>query len=107
MTVQVKKRDADKVLAAIKRQFAGWIEPGHPETGPQLVKDYDWLGDDWLGDGGAPYAVLWESGPYEWTYLAGEGGIEEEFGFKIKAVEFPEAVFVEPITHFALGIYPA
>lgn len=111
MTVAVKKRDADKVLAAIRRQFAGWIEPGQPEQGPKLVKDFDWYG-------GAPYAIVWEEGPYEWTFTAGEGGIDEEMTslarefdpkavVKTKAVKFPDTVFVEPVTGWALGIYAA
>lgn len=99
--VVVRKADADKVLAAVRRQFAGWIEPGDPASGPTLVKDFDW------DCGVAPYAVVWEGGPYEWPMLAGEGGVDEEFGFKIKAVEFPKTVFVEPYTGWALGIYPA
>ena len=113
MTVAVKKRDADKVLAAVKRQFAGWVEPGQPESGPKLVKDFDWL-----GTGAAPYAVVWESGPYEWTFTAGEGGVDEEMTslarefdpkavVRTKAVEFPDTVYVEPYTSWALAIYPA
>lgn len=106
MTVAVRKRDADKVLAAIRRQYAGWIDPkdkddvGIGMSGPQLVKNFDW------GCGVAPYAVVWEGGPYQWTYLAGEAHIDEEFGFKIPAVDFPESVFCEAYTGWALGIYP-
>ncbi|MGV8972212.1 MAG: hypothetical protein ACOH10_07805 [Rhodoglobus sp.] len=98
--VAVRKADADRVLAAVRRQFAGWLDPAD-EGGPQLVKDFDW------GAGPAPYAVIWEGGPYDWAMLAGEGGIEEEFGAKIKAVVFPKTVFCEPYTGWALAIWPA
>lgn len=102
MTVKVKKADAIKVLNAVKAQFKGWIDPDMPDSGPKLVKDFDWS-----GTGGAPYAIVWEGGPFEWTMTAGHGGIDEEFGFKIKAVAFPESVFCEPMTGWALGIYEA
>ena len=66
--VAVTKRDADKVLAAIRRQFAGWIDPDRPDYGPKLLKDFDWL-----GTGAPPYAIVWEQGsPYDWAVYAGQ-----------------------------------
>lgn len=97
--VAVTKADAEKVLAAVRRQFAVWATD---EPGPKLVKDYDYLG----GGNAAPYAIVWEDGsPYEWCHLFPYGGIEEEFGFKVKPVEIPDTVHVEPILSFILGIY--
>ena len=100
--VAVTKRDADKVLAAIRRQFAGWIDPDRPDYGPELLKDFDWL-----GTGAPPYAIVWEQGsPYDWAVYAGQSYVDEEFGFRVKGVEFPPAVWVEAITGWALAIHP-
>lgn len=100
--VRVKKADAEKVLAAVKRQFKPWIDAGM--AGPRLVKDYSWSD---IGNP-APYAIVWEDGsPYEWCFLFPYGGVEEEFGFNVKAVEIPKSVFTEPIFSFILGIYEA
>lgn len=103
MTVAVKKRDADKVLAAIRRQFAAWIDPAAgPDYAPKLLKDFDWL-----GTGAPPYAIVWEQGsPYDWAMYAGQEYIDEEFGFRVKAVEFPPTIWTEAITGWALAIYP-
>ena len=100
--VRVKKSDAEKVLAAIKQQFKPWIDAGGEQ--PTLEKDYDFL-----GHGAAPYAVVWEGGsPYEWAFMAGpNGGVDEEFGFRVKPVDFPPSVFTEPVTSFILAIYEA
>lgn len=100
MAVAVRKADATKVLNAVKAAFRPWIDDD--ATGPTLVKNWSWTGIS-----AAPYAILWEEGPYEWTHLFPFGGIEEEFGSRIKSVEgrVPESVFVEPITSWAIGVY--
>ena len=98
--VLVKKRDAEKVLASIKKVYRAWLEDASEDMRPKLVKDWDWL-----GTGPAPYAIVWEGGPYEWTFLI-HGGRDEEFGVKVEAVQVPESVFAEPITSWALGLYP-
>jgi hypothetical protein len=58
---------------------------------------------DWGGDG--DHAVVWEEGPYNWTMLL-DGGRDEEFGMQWKAIPAPKGYFLEPITHYAVGIYP-
>lgn len=40
------------------------------------------------------------------AYLAIHGGVEEEFGFEIAAVEIPASVYTEPTTSWALAVYP-
>lgn len=99
MAVKIKKADADKTLAAVKKAFKSWCDAGTPL--PKLVKDYN------TGYGTAPYAILWEEGPFEWTLYFPHGGIEEEFGFKLPDVSgaVPDGVFCEPINHWALAIY--
>jgi hypothetical protein len=99
--VSVRKSDADAVFNAVKRQFAGWIDPSLPSGGPILEKDWDFL-----GYGAIPYAIVWEDGPYEWAFIAIHGGREQEFGGTIPPVEIPSHLYTEPITSWALGIYP-
>ena len=91
---KVTKKDQEVTLAAVRKQFAPWIDD---ETGlaPKLM-DFD----------GTP-AVVWEDGaPYDWTILANFGGIEEEFGFSVPAIgTLPKNIEVEPINGYALAIY--
>jgi hypothetical protein len=66
--------------------------------GPVLCRNYEgWTSTtDW--------AVIWEGGPYDWSmYL--DGGIEEEFGARLQAIELPDGVWAEPINGFAVGLY--
>lgn len=95
----VSQRDAELVLAAIKKQYAVYLEDAGPDDQPLLIKDWNFF-----GNGAVPYAVIWEGGPYEWAHLV-DGGIEEEFGFRVQAAELPDTVEVEPYTGWALAIY--
>lgn len=104
MAVKVRKADAVKVLAAVKKAFAGALPANDPDNlyGPKLVKDWDWT-----GSGPAPYAIIWEGGPYDWAVYFPYGGIDPEFGSKIADVssEVPKDVFCEAVTGWALGLY--
>jgi hypothetical protein len=91
----MRKRDAEKALNAVKRTFKGWYDG--PEDGPQLVKDWDWVGP-------TPYAIVWEGGPYDWAMLASGGG-RDEVGAKVEPIRV-DGVFLEPVTGWALGVYP-
>jgi hypothetical protein len=62
------------------------------------------LGSVWLGYGGCP-SIVWEGGPYDWTTYFPGGGVEEEFGFKIKPVTLPKGIWTEAMTSFAISIY--
>ena len=99
--VKVRKADADKVLAAVKKAYKSWVDAGY--TPPKLVKDWDWT------SGPAAWSVVWEEGPYDWAILFPFGGIEEEFGFKVPDVSgsIPDGVFFEPINGWSGGIFPA
>lgn len=103
MTQKVTKRQAEKVLALVRKQFAPWVKG--TGTGPVLVKNWDWR------SGPAPYAIVWEEGAYEWAHLSTGGGRDEEFGFRIDPITEEQqramGVFLEPYTSWALGIYPA
>jgi hypothetical protein len=99
-TKTITRKDAEKVLAAILEQHAWAKEPGFDQ--PIIVEDWAWDG------GPAPFAIVWEGGAFEWTYLFPYGGIDAEFGTKTKDVssKIPADIYVEPITSWALGIYP-
>jgi len=99
--VKVTKRDAERVLAAVKKAYGAWIMEG--DRGPVLMKDYA------AWNSPAPYAVVWEEGPFEWTFNFPFGGIEEEFGSNVADVSaaIPKAVFCEAMTSWCLGIYEA
>lgn len=101
--VAVKKKDALKVLAQVKARYKGW------GSVPTLVKDWDWYG-------GAPYAIVWEEGPYDWAIAATSGDYDEvdylaaEVTGSLPKPKPPigvEGVFVEPITSWSLGVYPS
>jgi len=80
----VTKKQAEKAFAQIKNKYKGYWGEGLEE--PKLVKDWNWSGTN------APYAILWESGPYDWA-------IESSFTVQV------EGVFAEPYTGWALGIF--
>lgn len=95
------KAQATKVLNALRRQCAAWIDEG--DTGPELKRDWDWTGS---GDP-ARWSIVWEEGPFQWSYLFPFGGRDEEFGFKLADVSdaVPEGFFVEAITSWAVALY--
>lgn len=99
MTTKVTKRQAEKVLASIKRQWKTYLDAGYEP--PVLIMDWDWF-----GDGGGRPAIIWEGGPFEWALFANFGG-KDEFGFDVAEADYDrDEVFVEPLTTWALGIYP-
>lgn len=60
--------------------------PAYGVGGPQLVKGWDWYSH-------TAWAVVWEEGPFEWSYYVDR--------------EMPTSVFMEPITTWSLGLYRA
>jgi hypothetical protein len=109
---QITQAQAEKVLELVKARFSAWID--NDEYGPKLVKG--WTGYDTAAD----YAILWEEGAYEWTLglndvteeeygmaaeLAAEFGIE--YTSKVRTQVTVPGTYLEPITSWALGIYPA
>jgi hypothetical protein len=95
MAVKVKKADADKVLALVRKVYG---VKATDEYGPKLVKKWDWTECE--------YAILWEGGPYDWAIYFPHGGVGE-FGNKITDVsaEVPKDVFCEPYAGWALCLY--
>jgi hypothetical protein len=81
----------------VRRQGGGG---GYWPSAPVLVRNYE----GWSTT--TTWAICWEEGPYEWVHYL-DGGIEEEFGFELKAIEKPAGVFCEPIQSFSLGLFPA
>lgn len=95
--MDVTKEIAEQCFAAIVGQF-------NPEEGygPKLIENWDWL-----DSGPTPWAIVWEEGPYEWALRAQSGGTDPEFGTVTPEAEnWPEGVFAEAATSWAVGIYP-
>jgi hypothetical protein len=93
------------------RPSCGPSRPSSPPTVPTSVTSR--LDMDWDGH----VAIIWEEGPYEWTYHFGTDDVDEELTIEVqefqpgavvrlRPVTMPKGVFVEPYTTFALGIYP-
>lgn len=111
---KVTKAQATRVLRAVEKRFGAWLDGN--ENDPKLLMDFEW--GYW---GYSTPAVVWEGGPYDWTIAftgggltdeerAMEGEIKELFGATVKHKQPEpakvEGVFLEPITGWALGIYP-
>jgi hypothetical protein len=98
-TKKITVAKAEQVRKSIVKTFGAEEGP----YGPQWVADWGY---------GAPFTIIWEEGPYEWTQqyctmAAGYESIDEEFGFKRKASKYPvKGVFLEPVNSYALSIYP-
>lgn len=126
MSNKITQQQAEAVLAAVKAQFAAYLEPITLDGGrviagdppPTLVMDYEDVA------GRRIPAILWEDGPGEWADRASMGGTSEEervlvaqaaeeFGVPYvkpaddEPVPLPAGVTVEPIYSFVLGIYAA
>ena len=123
MTTRTKatRREAEAVLTALKRSY-GWTPATdadwHDAYGdPELVENWDW---GWTTVNTYRWAIVWEGGPYEWTYLFPGGGFDEEmynlafeFGKETArrlatkpGAELPDGVWTEAITSWAIAIYP-
>lgn len=116
MTVENISRElAEATLAAVRAQFAAYIEPGY---GPTLFAPGEGpAGDDrWL--------IVWEMGaPDEWAIRAFNDDHDEELAVLasdvtdnpalINAVattplpECPSGVYAEPKNHLTLSLFPA
>lgn len=118
----VTRKQADQVLRQVKERFAPYLSK---ESKPQLIRNWDW------GYGPTPYAIVWEGGPYEWSILATSGGVDEELTtelmtlpqyaeftrtnrmpagaqvVRVEQVKAPEGVYLECVTSWALGLFPA
>jgi len=100
----ITKTQAELVLAAVTRKFSPYVEPGF---GPTLLSDFD----------GRPWTIVWEEGPYEWPFaqLDAKTVDEEltaeaaEYGAGLifsPAVTLPPGVWVEPVNHYSIAVYP-
>lgn len=98
-TKKITAAKAEQVRKSIVKAFGAEEGP----YGPTVVAEWGY---------GAAFTIVWEEGPYEWTQqycdiAAGYEAIDQEFGFKRKAIKTPvKGVFLEPATAYALSIYP-
>lgn len=112
----VTREQAEQALEAVKGQWSYDVAEGNV---PKLVENWDWL-----ESGTTPWAIVWEEGPDEWAMRAQNGGTDEEATALARddsaiteilgeqftvatpaAVAWPEGVFAEPITPWAVGLY--
>jgi hypothetical protein len=105
----VTKAKAERVLAAVKKKYAAYLDGADESSQPFLATEF------YVGR--APYAVVWEMGPSDWALVATSGDPTEEdwallaeVGLKpsgSKPLAIPAGVYAEPLTSYALGLYPA
>lgn len=88
MPKTVSAAKVEKVVRAIEAAFVPYAEIG---PGPTVNWDYS--------DSGHP-VIVWEEGPEEWALLFRETQPHE-------TVSLLEQVFIEPINHIIVGVYPA
>ncbi|GAC1533618.1 MAG: hypothetical protein NVS3B1_28010 [Marmoricola sp.] len=121
----ITRKQAEQALAAVRAQFARYLEPldmgdgtVYPATMPEPKLSMDWGGE---------VAILWEEGPDEWAMRATGGGTSEterimianaakEFGYDPQAavdrmkvdepITWPKGVYAEPYYSFVLCLYP-
>ena len=108
---QITREQAEACLAAVKKQFASTIGAGYPE--PKLCEPGD-LAESWT--------IVWEEGPFEWTYRAFQGGFDEEIYTLARdagateeqatktatddGVPTPAGVWTEAKNHWCLCLHP-
>lgn len=80
----VSRADAETIQGRVEKRYGAGDGTGW--DGPKLLEDWDWVGDP------APYSLVWEEGPDDWAFEDWDAGLN---------------VYVEPITSWALGIYPS
>jgi hypothetical protein len=120
-TRTITREQAETSMAVVVAQFREYTEPiafpamdGKPALTmspacplPTLLEGFN----------DAPFTIMWEDGPDDWAYRASAGGTSEEervlaaeFSITLtdeEPVVFPEGVFAEPLSSYALGLYPA
>lgn len=126
-TTKLTRDHAEKVLAAVRKQFIAYCatnaetaemfadDPGlvdvltkfangtpKPEAPqPTIVENFEFVKGMV-----APYAIVWEEGPYEWAFNAMHGGTDAEFGGTIAPADPINDIETEAYTAWALAIYP-
>lgn len=92
---KVTKRQAEQVLAEVKRVFSPFVEDGNEPV----------LHMDWSHHHIGP-VIAWEGGPYEWAFYFGHGGRTEEFGWVAPEAKLPAGVWKEALYSWAIILHP-
>lgn len=122
----VTREQAEQAIAAIRATFPAYVEPAHfPADGDlpaftiPAMSDGPRLIEGW--DGRDEPIIAWEDGaPYDWTYTATGGGIDEEEAALLAEVggtpkpyqpvtdhpDWPAGVWAEPVNNVMLALYP-
>lgn len=101
-TNKTTQKQAEATLAAIKKQFALYIEAVGSE--PKLVDNFDFYGLHGHSIE-KPWGIVWEEGPMDWALLVPHGGREPEFGMGFPPTEMPKGVWAEPYASWAVSLY--
>lgn len=131
MSTTVTRKQAEAVLAAVKTKWRSYclefpVVDGKPDYDapqgklvPAAEADLPQLVENWKAhrDSEPCWAIVWESGPFEWAY----GGLDESWDSELAAArdEFPglnpvvrgvpqpKGVHCEPYYSYVLCIYAA
>lgn len=106
--MSITTRQAEKVLEAIHAAFPAHVNELDVDDNlvPIINPDYlpsikrDWDGFDTI--------IVWESGsPYDWTMLFPYGGVDPEFGGRVKDVsaKMPARVRAEAVSNCVIALY--
>ncbi len=110
--MKITRKTVEKVLNDIVKIYG---------EGARIIENWDWL-----ESGPTRWAIVWDDGPFEWAYnctsgaddLEAYGAAEEYLGrdaaqamlregkFRCRIADTP-GVFLEPVTFWAIGLYPA
>jgi hypothetical protein len=82
---EITEQQSQQALEMVKQYFRSYLEAGYPE--PELIMDWDWSGKP-------EPTIVWEEGPYEWTMI-----------YTGNYNRFPEGVWGEPYTGWALSLF--
>lgn len=97
MAKNLTRAKAEKALAQIEKQFGVTAAEKAAGYGPTLMENFEGNYDTYR------WAIVWEGGPYEWTYGAFEAHTGE-YG-RMEGVTRPAKVYAEAINHYALALY--
>lgn len=114
----ISPEQAAAALAAVEAQYAHYLVDvsDDPRDRPMLLEPGTHDSSGWSG-----WMIVWECGPFEWAYRAGDGGVDEELLALAQdagadgrsaldlatepGVAWPAGVAAEPWSSFSLILY--
>ena len=87
MSKKTSQRQAQIVLQSVREEFPLYL--GTEGEGPEISTEYHESGP----------VIIWEGGPEEWSIVFS--------GSEPARALYRSGIFVEPVNHVVLGLYPA